>query len=116
MATIHISFHQEDVMALRCLDDGHGLGVTERNGLFTEHVFPRFSSFDGPFSMKRMRNGYIDCLHTLVSQYILITAVAMRNVPGLTKCIGSCLGAAPNGDERSRLRLLHTIGKDACNS
>src|SRR6266571_1141798 len=115
MATIHIRFHQEDTMALRRLDDGHGLGMIERNGLLTEHMFSRLSGFDGPFSMERMRKSQIDCLHALVSQHILVTAVAMGNTPALTKCVGGSLGAAPNGNERSRLRLLHPIGKDTSN-
>src|SRR5579864_2682751 len=115
MATIHIGFHQEDIMALCRLDDRHGLGVIERNRLLTEHMFSRLSSFDGPLSMKRMRNGQVDRLHALVSQHILVTAVAMWNTPGLSKCVGGSLGAAPNGNERSRLRLLHPIGKDASN-
>src|SRR3989442_1117878 len=93
----------------------HGLGMIERNGLLTKHMFSHLSGFDGPFSMERMRKSQIDCLHALVSQHILVTAVAMWNTPSLTKCIGGSLGAAPNGNERSRLRLLHPIGKDASN-
>src|SRR2546421_3670005 len=115
MATIHIRFHQEDTMALRRLDDGQGLGMIERNGLLTEHMFSRLSGFDSPFSMERMRKSQIDCLHVLVSQHIFVTAVAMRNMPLLTKCIGGSLGTAPNGNERSGLRLLRPIGKDASN-
>src|SRR6266568_2970158 len=91
MATIHIGFHEEDTMALRRLDDGHSLGMIERNGLLTEHMFSRLSRFNGPFSMERMRKSHIDCLHALISQHIFVTAVAMRNMPGLTKGIGGSL-------------------------
>src|SRR6266849_8016579 len=116
MATIHIGFHQEDIMTLCRFDDRHGLGMIECNGLLTEHMFSRLSRFNGPFSMERMRKSQIDCLHALISQHIFVAAIAMWNTPGLTKCIGGSLGAAPNGNERSRLRLLHPIGKDASNS
>src|SRR5205807_7004981 len=93
----------------------HSLGMIECNGLLTEHMFSRLSGLDGPFSMERMRNSQIDCLHALVSQHIFVTAIAMWNTPGLTKCIGGSLGATPNGNERSRLRLLDSPGKDASN-
>src|SRR5436190_24280499 len=115
MATIHICLHQEDTIAVGRLDVGHGLRVIERDRLFTEHMFSRLSSFDGPFSMKRMRNGQVDCLHPLVNQHILVTAVAMWDMPGLAKCVCGSLGAASNGGQRSCLRLLHPIGKDASN-
>src|SRR2546421_12609357 len=115
MATIHIGFHQEDIMALCRFDDRHGLGMIECNRLLTEHMFSRLSGFDGPLSMERMRKSQIDGLHARISQHILVTAVAMWNMPGLTKCVGGSLGAAPNGNERSRLRLPHPIGKDASN-
>src|SRR5258706_16399214 len=109
MATIHKGFHQEDTMALRRLDDRHGLGMIERNGLLTEHMFSRLSRFNGPFSMERMRKSQIDCLHALVSQHFFVMAITMWNTPGLTKCIRGSLGAASNGSERSRLRLFHPI-------
>src|SRR2546423_15487621 len=115
MATIHIGFHQEDIMTLCRFDDRHSLGMIECNGLLTEQMFSRLSGFDGPFSMERMRKSHIDCLHALVSQHIFVTVVAMRNMPCFTKGIGGSLGAAPNGHERSCLRLLHPIGKDASN-
>src|SRR5947209_10179705 len=111
MATIHIGFHQEDIMALCRLDDRHSLGMIERNGLLTEHMFSCLSCFDGPFSMEWMGKSHIDGLHALVSQHILVTTVAMWNTPGLAKCVGGTLRAAPNGNGRSRLRLLHPIGK-----
>src|SRR6266700_5606746 len=107
MATIHIGFHQEDIMAPCRLDDRHGLGMIERNGLLTEHMFSRLSGFDGPFSMERMRKSQIDCLHALVSQHILVTAVAMGNTPALTKCVGGSLGGPPTAKKRPGLDLLH---------
>src|SRR2546430_17433949 len=103
MATIHIRFHQEDIMTLCRFDDCHGLGMIERNGLLTEHLFSRLSRFNGPFSMERMRKSQIDCLHALISQHIFVTAIAMWNTPGLTKCIGGSLGAAPNRSEERRV-------------
>jgi hypothetical protein len=63
-----------------------------------------------------MRKSHIDGLHTLVSQHFFVAAIAMWNTPSVTKCIGGSLGAAPNGNERFRLRLLHPIGKDVSNS
>ena len=54
-------------MTLCRFDDRHGLGMIERNGLLTEHMFSRLSRFNGPFSMERMRKSQIDCLHALVS-------------------------------------------------
>src|SRR5947209_20092164 len=109
MATIHICFHQEDIMVLCRLDDRHGLGMIERNGLLTEHMFSRLSGFDGPFSMERMRKSQIDGLHALVSQHILVTAVALGNTPALPKGVSGSLRAAPNGNERSEERR---VGKE----
>src|SRR5205814_8351917 len=70
-------------------------------------LFRSLSGFNGPFSMQRMRKSHIDCLHAVVSQHISVAAIAMWNTPGLTKCIGRSLGAAPNGNERPCMRLFH---------
>ena len=111
MAAIHEGFHQEDIVAPRRLDDGHSLGVVEREGLLTQDMLAGLGGLDRPLRVLGMGGGDVDGLDIRVGQQRIVAAVATWDVEGVAESIGGRPLPAAHGGEHAAVRSRDAAGE-----